>query len=63
MWRCGSDGRAGGEGGGARGRHSGGPVLYIPHAPSGELVVDGVLVSSYTTALPVGLARAAMAPP
>lgn len=59
----GSGGRAGGGGGGARGRHSGGPVLYIPHTPSGELVVDGVLVSAYATALLVGLARAAMPPP
>lgn len=35
--------------------------LYSPHTPNGELVVDGLLVPAHTTALPVGLARAAMA--
>lgn len=35
--------------------------LYAPHTPSGTLVVDGVVASAYTTAVPVRLARAGVA--
>lgn len=39
-----------------------GSGLYNPHTPSGDLVVDGVRVSAYTTAVPVGVAQTLLAP-
>ncbi|GAB0495032.1 hypothetical protein MMPV_006329 [Pyropia vietnamensis] len=39
-----------------------GSGLYNPHTPSGDLVVDGVRVSAYTTAVPMGIARTLLAP-
>lgn len=36
--------------------------LYNPHTPSGDLVVDGVRVSAYTTAVPVRVARSLLVP-
>lgn len=36
--------------------------LYHPHTLSGDLIVDGFVVSTWTTAVPVAAARAALAP-
>eukprot|EP00168_Porphyra_purpurea_P016608 TRINITY_DN5432_c0_g1_i2.p1 TRINITY_DN5432_c0_g1~~TRINITY_DN5432_c0_g1_i2.p1 ORF type:complete len:136 (-),score=39.00 TRINITY_DN5432_c0_g1_i2:644-1051(-) len=36
--------------------------LYNPHPASGELIVDGLRVSAYTTAVPPAIAHAALAP-
>jgi len=36
--------------------------LFNPHTPSGDLVVNGVRVSVYTTAVPLRVARALMGP-
>ncbi|OSX73319.1 hypothetical protein BU14_0357s0012 [Porphyra umbilicalis] len=36
--------------------------LYNPHPAAGELIVDGLRVSAYTTAVPPALAHAALAP-
>jgi len=36
--------------------------LYNPHPAAGELIVDGLRVSAYTTAVPPALAQAALAP-
>ncbi|OSX71655.1 hypothetical protein BU14_0515s0002 [Porphyra umbilicalis] len=36
--------------------------FFNPHTPSGDLIVDGVRVSAYTTAVPLRVARALMGP-
>lgn len=36
--------------------------LYNPHTLQGEIVVDGICVSTYTTAVPVSLAKTLLAP-